>query len=538
MSTTPLPLRSVGCPRCGELLGVRAVDVGKRGKCRKCGAVFFIEGEGAAPVAGAAKTQAGGAKPPATADLRQAAGTAAAVIAAPKAEPAPPPQPTTVTFPCDLCETRLTARLADVGKRMKCPDCGRVNVIPPPAAVAAAKTPAAMGGAQYGLWGVDEGPNTPGSTAQSPRLHPVECGLCQTLMYATDAQVGKKMKCPDCGTLTVAKARAPVKPRGPVIVPDGDEYQLDEASAPGPRPVYAPIGRRDVEERREANVAGGAPATRSVAAKGEQDEGDRGDRRALGTRLGLGDGERRGAPKLPAVPLVQGALRMLFTADVLARWVALSLALTGAGWLLSWVLSAMGSQVFMAIPMFAVGCVFAGLWLLSALPLMLAIVTESSEGNDRLHDPPNPMGFDFGEAFFVALAGVVSTLPAWLAVKAASALPGEAQGAIAVAAWLVCFPIVLLSNLEQSSAFAIFSPRLGASLVRCAGPWLLFYIETAVLFAAALGTLFAISLGPTWVAYFGPWVTVGTMLVYVRLIGRLAWWLAETMPAAEEETAD
>jgi hypothetical protein len=173
-------------------------------------------------------------------------------------------------------------------------------------------------------------------------------------------------------------------------------------------------------------------------------------------------------------------------------------------------------------------------WLLSALPLMLVIVTESSEGNDRLHDPPNPFGFDFGEAFFLAFAAVVCTLPAWLAVKLSSTLPGDVQGAIAIGTWLVCFPIVLLSNLEQSSAFAVFSPRLLASLVRCAGPWLLFYIETAVLFAASLGLLVAISLGPTWVAYFGPWVTVGTMLIYMRLVGRLAWWLAETMPGEEE----
>jgi hypothetical protein len=123
-------------------------------------------------------------------------------------------------------------------------------------------------------------------------------------------------------------------------------------------------------------------------------------------------------------------------------------------------------------------------------------------------------------------------------VKLASALPGDVQGLIAIGAWLVCFPIVMLSNLEQSSAFAVFSPRLGASLVRCAGPWLLFYIETAVLCAASLGLLYAISLGPTWVAYLGPWVTVGTMLVYMRLVGRLAWWLAETMPAAAEDTAE
>ena len=74
---------------------------------------------------------------------------------------------------------------------------------------------------------------------------------------------------------------------------------------------------------------------------------------------------------MPRVPLVQGVWRMLFTGEVLARWVALSVTLTGAGWFLSWVLNAMGRRCLLRMPMFAVGCVFSGVWLLSALPVML-----------------------------------------------------------------------------------------------------------------------------------------------------------------------
>ena len=47
-----------------------------------------------------------------------------------------------------------------------------------------------------------------------------------------------------------------MKPRGPVIVPDGDEYQLDEASAPTPRPVYVPMERRGVKWERGEEVEG------------------------------------------------------------------------------------------------------------------------------------------------------------------------------------------------------------------------------------------------------------------------------------------
>jgi hypothetical protein len=37
--------------------------------------------------------------------------------------------------------------------------------------------------------------------------------------------------------------------------------------------------------------------------------------------------------------------------------------------------------------------------------------------------------------------------------------------------------------------------------------------------------------------YLLPWIAVGTLLIYMRLLGRLAWWLAETMPAAVEAQA-
>jgi hypothetical protein len=163
------------------------------------------------------------------------------------------------------------------------------------------------------------------------------------------------------------------------------------------------------------------------------------------------------------------------------------------------------------------------------MPLSLAIVTESSEGADRLHDPPSWISMDFAEAFFVAMAGAVSAIPAWLTLKATGNLPPDAQEAIAIGAWMACFPIILLSNLEQSSAFAVFSPRLASSLLRRPGPWLLFYVESAILAAVAGAAIIGIAAGPWWLVYFGPWVAVTTLLVYMRLIGRLAWWLAETM---------
>jgi hypothetical protein len=402
-----------------------------------------------------------------------------------------------------------------------------------------------MNGPQLDLWGVDEGPNGADLAARSKTLHPVVCELCQTLMYALEDQVGKKLKCPDCGSLTLAHRRVVEKPRGPVLVPDGDEYQLDEASAPLPRPLYQPVTLRDRREGAEEPTSGAGAATGNAsaaadgAARAKRDrnhESTEAPRRAVSSRLG--DAEFVGSPKLPRVPLVQGFWRMLLTSEVLVRWMGLSIALIGAGWFLSWILAGMSKHVYFALPMYAIGCVFAGAWLVTALPLCLAIVTESSEGNDRLHDPPNPISPEFGEAFFVIIAAAVSVIPAWLTLKATAELPLWAQDAIFTGAFLLVFPIVLLSNLEQSSAFAVFSPRLLGSLGRCAGPWMLFYLMSALFTAALYGALEGVARSGRWAMYLLPFVLVGALLIYMRLIGRLAWWLAETMPPPDEYSRD
>jgi hypothetical protein len=55
-----------------------------------------------------------------------------------------------------------------------------------------------------------------------------------------------------------------------------------------------------------------------------------------------------------------------------------------------------------------------------------------------------------------------------------------------------------------------------------------------VLAAAFYAVLMGIIQGPGWLMYTVPFALVGTMFAYMRLIGRLGWWLAETMPAEEE----
>lgn len=523
MAATPPPLRVVRCPNCGERLGVRAEDVGKKARCRECGTVFRVGG----PAVAAAPAIPGKPVPA----LPEGAPSQERVAAAPK-------MPETVSFPCEVCQTRLTTAVAHVGKKLSCPDCGHASIVPPPVVVKPTSAPAAMSGAQYGLWDIGAEPAATRLDEINKHLHPVVCELCQTLMYATDEQVGQRLKCPDCHHLNVVHARPVAKPTESALVPDGEEYELDETSAPPPRPLFVPLEERAAEFRDAARQRAGVvtdrePPTskpRGIVAAEPTSPLSQAPPPPL-ERVVVRQSTR---PKRPAVPLVQGVMRMLLTSEMLVRWVGQSLALTIILRLGLGILNAMGNQALFILPLFAAALFIGGVWLLSTLPLWMSIVMESSEGNDQLEDPPSWMAFDVAQTGFMAIAMATAAFPAWLTTKATAPLEAQWQLAIAAAIWLAGFPFMLLSALEQNSAFALFSPRMAYSLIRCAGPWLAFVMETFALAAGAAYLVWRALIGPAWLFYVLPWLATAAALLYMRLIGRLAWWVAEVMPASEE----
>jgi DNA-directed RNA polymerase subunit M/transcription elongation factor TFIIS len=506
----------VRCPGCGERLGVRAADAGKKARCGKCGLVFVIE----------AKGEGGGGKAEGRGDLERANPQAAE-------DEAPRPQfdddlPASVTFACSLCDTRITAATRNVGKKVKCPDCGRVNVIPPPEKPKAKKAPAAMSGEQIELLDADvrtwEDQQT---TAPPPAavLHPVECKLCATRMYATDEQIGRELKCPDCGTLTVAKRSAPkMKPKLPELV--GKEYELDPESKPTKRYVPVPVAVRDAEMHAHVRATTVGPDGRLIVKKEEM----------------------LGRPVMPKIPLITGVWRMLVTQEVIARWIMMSILFGGAGWLVSSSILTPLSGAATAIGgifQMLMGAAVLIMWLTFAGPTFLTIVGESADGHDKFHDAPfwSPLEW-MGECVQVAVAigaaGLVGTGIGWGAMAAFAAagvtLPREAVAVIAAVGPVLVFPLALLGTFLENATLGVVSPRLLSTLVKCPGPWLLFYVESALLVAAAMGACYGLvrSESPLGLAAL-PLVIMGTATVYMRLAGRLAWWISEATAVEEDE---
>jgi len=239
----------------------------------------------------------------------------------------------------------------------------------------------------------------------------------------------------------------------------------------------------------------------------------------------------------PAVPLVQGVWRMLVTEEVIARGLMISLLFGGAAWfVIDSINTPMGSAVAIAgIFMMLIGVGLSVLWMSFAAPMFLAIISASSEGHDRLHEPPEWSPFDWVvEGIYVITPAIAAGWPAFAVWQLGRSLPVAAQMAIGAGAALLVFPLAMLGALLESTPFGVISPKLLSTLGRCAGPWLMFYIETAALAAMAGAAGWALLQTSGWGLFVLPVLTMAFALTYMRLLGRLAWWIGDAMPEADE----
>jgi len=407
----------------------------------------------------------------------------------------------------------MHGRPEQVGKKFKCPDCGALTVVPPPPEPKRINIPAAMEGEQYELWAVDDQPLPSEILARQPTYIAVKCRQCDTLIYATEDQVGQKLPCPDCGTKNiVVPSRVPKPKRSPLAK---DAPVLDPAAAPGDRP----------------------PAISSELQK-RIDEDSQHPRSEFGDKL-----DRRGRAIPPSWPLITGNLSFPFYSGCRTRWAALALGLLAPVGLFlegvpawaNWQGDTMGAMEAMAgLAETMIGAVILIIWLAAASNIFLAIVTETSEGHDHIQKWPS----------FIFIDSMSEMLPVTVAIMF-SAAPGWSLGHLVAsehwqfalmsgATLLLGFPICLLSQLSGMSTWNLIDLRVLGGMVRCPFSTALFYIQTAALAAVCvwatfavvqIDLLFALALTPLY---------VGCAIIYARLLGRLGLRLAQKMPPRDE----
>ena len=128
---------------------------------------------------------------------------------------------------------------------------------------------------------------------------------------------------------------------------------------------------------------------------------------------------------------------------------------------------------------------------------------------------------------------IVPGLGALMAASLVRELAGEWNLATDMAA-LIVFPVLLLSTLETGSVLLPISGPILKTCTRYWWAWLFFYAETGLVllvfswivrFAAARSVFVAMLIAAP--------LSIATLLIYSRLLGRLAWYTAW-----EDEEAD
>lgn len=173
---------------------------------------------------------------------------------------------------------------------------------------------------------------------------------------------------------------------------------------------------------------------------------------------------------------------------------------------------------------------------------MLVVVQETGLGQDEIIWPSEPYLDWLGHAVqFVELLGI------WLAPAALTArllrgvwLPDDSALRVLLLAgpglWLF-FPLGLLSSLSAQSRWVPFRWTIFVRFLRVVPAAVIFYVLTAlVLSAAVVPWYYALFGGRTFLLPVAAVVSGGALLVYARLLGRLAW-IIQRLPSTERRPA-
>ncbi len=400
---------------------------------------------------------------------------------------------------CPTCHTRLSPRWDQAGKKIVCPDCGTKLRIPWPKSLPPKRSPEAK---PVDAYAVKESakPKEAERFAEDHIL--VVCSTCHTRLHPRWDQAGKKVICPDCGTkLRIPWPKAPTPKQGPTPEQIG-EYGVGEAI----KPVYAP--------------------TQFLSAQ------------ALVYA--------RPVPPPPRWTFFSGVFPFPWYRDNVSKWVYLSIGLLITGEVVAAALAlsgvgggvgSVGAFAVVGVGFFVLPIAWLTIWTFSyAAACCLAVLEETAAGNDEINWPEGGwrewLWKFLYTGYLLSLVGLAAT-GIGLLVRYQTGLFWPPF----FATIFVLYPFALLSSLEANSIWVVISPVILKSLFKLIWAWFMFYLEVAVLAAPVAGLFFFLYLRhPFWTVLIAAPLVSALLLLYARLLGRLAWKITEQEdPVAETE---
>jgi DNA-directed RNA polymerase subunit RPC12/RpoP len=478
------------CPSCGKKVSAPARFAGRTAPCPGCGEPLVVP----------------------------AAEPVAEKFVAPKGDPFA----NLIGFHCRLCGTRMYSPPDLVGSKAKCPDCYTFTVIPPPPEPPKSQRPKAMDEETYEVYEGEQPHGVDLARAAAPMVSFL-CRLCQTHLTAEASQIGKPVKCPDCGAATPVPATAKPAPKFALAT---ETYDVDAAAE-----VDTTVLRNRFEEYLERPPAGYRTLAAKESPKGRKGGIDAQSAPTFGWGLGLFDGLATAFMQSSMLLAWFGlSFGLLFVALLI---VAMSL-LAGSGGMFGWI----GTILMLGTTVFT-----AALWVTIATNIYWAVMDSAATGARRVHSWPT---FDVGEwmgpGTTVVFAAIISMIPGSIAaslIPDATSLswPLDSRFGWSVVGAMLVFPVVLLSQLNETSMWAVLSPGVLRTMWHAPVTWLAFYASA-----------FGLAIASMWIAedlsdWLGAWsllaitpVEVFIDLVYAWLLGRLAWIAGAATP--REGTTD
>ena len=382
-------------------------------------------------------------------------------------------------FVCPTCNARLHPSRKLVGKRVRCPDCKEVLVVPAPPDRKQEWRPPAV--EAYALEQEGSEPKRLGPE----HYYSYSCPRCSARLRALRTSAGEKIDCPDCGV----KIRVPAAPEMRVPEkPPGVARELVVSHEAVPTPAMRePVGPDAIENR--------IPLA-----------------------------------KPPRWTFFSGVFSFPWRGDAIARWGMLSLGLAATGMLATAGLSLMGEGMIGIFTMafFGMAVLWLSIWSFSfAAHCMVAVLEDTSAGADQMLSWPES---DWREWMWRLLhvgylVAVSISLGFGLSRLAGLWLP-QPDWVWALAVFLL-FPILLLSSVDADSPFVPLSRRVQRSLMRVGWAWLIVYALSGLMWSALIGVVWGlVQLHEFLAPVLGGPLLAAALLIYARLLGRLAWRVA------------
>lgn len=393
--------------------------------------------------------------------------------------------PVEIPVVCRTCNTRMHARPDQVGQHIECPDCSTLNVIRPPKETPQPRQPSALLGDEL----------RPAPHVDQPDViqeFNIVCRVCDSMIYCQAKDVGTIIQCGDCGT-TITVAQPPIPKRKPTIRP------IDPGIA------VRPAAKQEVFNDNASKLM--ATATKKVLEK------------------------EKAKPIPPKRPFIDGVWRFPGYLSVFPVVLILGMISGFIPILMKMAVETQGKELLFGIILWGAALVLSvGVFILAART-SLAIIETTATGHDKMEHWPDFEIFEWLKSalFFVNSLAVCCMPAGFLAIVTGASW----ITLLTIPILFLLFPFILLSMLDENTPMMPYSEFMYRSIGRVKGAWIKFYVQSAILFAIVIGVhVAAIGLSGTMntVASFGSMLlTAAAGIIYVRLVGRLAWVIDEKM---------